>query len=88
MLLANWLPVPNPYDFLKVLEKEVIAAPNWKITGIRRGELPIGAIVGSAVIEKVTPYDSGYGWHLRDAQRLTRLRKPTAHPQPVWFKPF
>jgi len=29
-----------------------------------------------------------YEWHLRDVERVTTLRKPKGHPQPVWFKPF
>ena len=29
-----------------------------------------------------------YRWHLTDVQRAKRLRKPTGHPQPVWFRPF
>jgi hypothetical protein len=57
-------------------------------------ELPAGVIVGSAVIEKVTPGSSGgggdtfYEWHLTDVERCKRLRKPRGHPQPVWFEPF
>jgi hypothetical protein len=29
-----------------------------------------------------------YAWHLSDVQRAGSFRKPTNHPQPVWFKPF
>jgi len=29
-----------------------------------------------------------YRWHLSDVQRATKLRKPTAQPQPVWFNAF
>jgi hypothetical protein len=29
-----------------------------------------------------------FEWHLVDVERLTKLRKPTGHPQPVWFKLF
>ena len=61
--------------------------------------LPTGVIVGSAVIEKVTriehphpnPLPEGegmYAWHLADVQRARKFRKPTGHPQPVWFNPF
>jgi len=55
-------------------------------------ELPTGVIVGSAVIEKVTPGDASLGsggmwcWHLADVRRETTPRKPTGRPQPVWFK--
>ncbi len=55
--------------------------------------LPTGVIVGSAVIERVSPPgllepDGMYRWHLTDVQRATRMRKPKGHPQPVWFLPF
>jgi hypothetical protein len=73
--------------------------PAWMVelaNGMRLfpGELPTGVIVGSATIEKVTPPDAGVGgdglyrWHLADVRRVTTLRKPTGHPQPVWFLPF
>jgi hypothetical protein len=29
-----------------------------------------------------------YHWHLADVRRARTLRKPTGHPQPVWFNPF
>jgi hypothetical protein len=51
-------------------------------------------IVGSAVIEKVTPGDAADGtsglfcWHLGSVERVKTLRKPKGHPQPVWFEPF
>lgn len=52
-------------------------------------ELPRGVIVGSAMIEKVTPGEDGlFRWHLKDVERAKRLRKPTRHPQPAWFRPF
>ena len=51
-------------------------------------ELVRGVIVGSAVIEKVSQVDSMYRWHLTGVKRAGRLRKPTGHPQPVWFEPF
>jgi hypothetical protein len=40
------------------------------------------------VIEMVSRVDSMYRWHLADARRAATLRKPRAHPQPVWFRPF
>jgi len=55
-------------------------------------DLPTGVIVGSAVIDKVTPGDASLGsagmwcWHLGDVRRETVLRKPTGRPQPVWFR--
>jgi hypothetical protein len=54
--------------------------------------LPTGVIVGSAVIDRVTRVDDGddgfFRWHLTGVERITHHRKPTGHPQPVWFKPF
>ena len=55
------------------------------------GELPVGVIVGSAIVEKVSPPDPSdgmYRWHLADVLRARRLRKPKGRPQPVWFMPF
>jgi hypothetical protein len=51
-------------------------------------KLPRGVIVGSAVIEKVTRGEQFFEWHLGDVQRIKKFRKPTGHPQPVWFNPF
>jgi hypothetical protein len=51
-------------------------------------ELPTGVIAGSAVIEKVMRGDDFYQWHLADVERAKRFRKPSGHPQPVWFEPF
>jgi hypothetical protein len=55
-------------------------------------ELPTGVIVGSAVIEKVTPGEGAsagmFHWHLADIERAKKFRKPRGHPQPVWFEPF
>jgi len=67
---------------VKLIEPEMLA-----------GALPSGVIVGSAVIERVSPPDPAdpagmFRWHLADVQRALRLRKPTRRPQPVWFKPF
>jgi hypothetical protein len=55
--------------------------------------LPTGVIVGSAVIERVTPPDPAdagalFRWHRVDVERAKRFRKPRGHPQPVWFEPF
>ena len=63
-----------------------LVEPGW--------EMPTGVIVGSAVIERVTPPDGADGagglfrWHLAGVERVGTLRKPTGHPQPVWFEPF
>jgi hypothetical protein len=66
--------------------------------------LPIGVIVGSAVIDRVTEIrdqkseislTSGrrrltplFAWHLVDVRRAKTFRKPGRRPQPVWFNPF
>ena len=52
------------------------------------GKLPTGVIVGTAVIEDVTRGEEFYEWHLADVERVSKLRKPTRQPQPVWFQPF
>jgi hypothetical protein len=69
--------------------------PPWMIElaeGLRLwkpGELPVGVIVGSAVIDRVTRRDDGmYQWHLSGVERARTFRKPSRHPQPVWFRPF
>jgi hypothetical protein len=61
---------------------------------LRGAPLPTGLIVGTAVIEKVIPpsRDDGpaglFRWQLADVRRIATPRKPTGHPQPVWFVPF
>ncbi len=68
------------------------APPPWMVElaqALIFKDLPTGVIVGSAVIENVTPRDDGmFQWHLTDVERAKRVRKPTGHPQPVWFTPF
>ena len=56
-----------------------------------RDDLPTGVIVGSAVIQKITPPDEADGlwrWHLGEVRRSRRPRRPENHPQPSWFEPF
>jgi hypothetical protein len=83
---------------------EVATPPAWMIElaeqlkliepELRGGtRLPTGVIVGSAVIDHVSPPDPGdprglFRWHLADVQRALELRKPRRHPQPTWFNPF
>ena len=70
------------------------APPPWMLElahALILGELPVGVIVGSAIIERVSPlenFDGMFCWHLADIQRAKRLRKPKGFPQPVWFTPF
>ena len=77
-----------PPAWLVELAEQVGMIPPGELAG-----LPTGVIVGSAVIERVTPPEPGdadalFRWHLVDVERAKRLRKPTGHPQPVWFRPF
>jgi hypothetical protein len=66
-------------------------------------DLPLGVIVGSAEIARCEllvacgneqPATGNqqqapiYQWHLKDVERAETLRKPTKHPQPVFFMPF
>ena len=52
--------------------------------------LPVGVLVGSAVIERVEPVPAAgpyrFAWHLGDVERVQTIRKPKGHPQPVWFE--
>jgi hypothetical protein len=58
--------------------------------------LPVGVIVGSAVIERVSHVEglpgtlgqAMYRWHLADVRRARTLRAPEGRPQPVWFRAF
>ena len=61
-------------DQVKMIEAELLTAGPL---------LPTGVIVGSAVIQNVTPGDQVYEWHLSDVRRLPRPRKPTRQPQPA-----
>jgi len=71
-----------------------VTLPPWMVelaNGLRLfpEELATGVIVGSAIIEKVTPREDGmFQWHLAHVERAKRFRKPKGHPQPVWFEPF
>ena len=78
---------PLPEWMIEIAEQVKLIDPD--------AELPMGVIVGSAVIEKVVPIRRSsvsvhpfFEWHLTNVTRATTLRKPTGHPQPVWFKPF
>ena len=51
--------------------------------------LPVGVIVGTAVIERVSPGEGGiWQWHLGSVERAREMIKPKRQPQPVWFRPF
>ncbi len=78
------LEVGTPPAWLAELAKQVrLIKPNE--------DLPTGVIVGTAVIDRVIAPDSSdglYRWQLRDVQRLVQPKKPTRHPQPMWFRPW
>ncbi len=110
--------MPVPGGQLSVWSKDLGGAqpPAWMIelaeqVGMIEAEvltagalLPMGVIVGSAVIERCEEVAGGplpvaaekpgpamaatYQWHLTDVRRARRPRKPKGHPQPVWFQPF
>jgi predicted transcriptional regulator len=92
------LPVVSGQWSVKIADNIVVPReplPEWMIElaeqvgMIEPGALlPTGVIVGSAVIENVSQVDSMYRWHLANVERAKKLRKPTGHPQPVWFRPF
>jgi hypothetical protein len=42
----------------------------------------------SGLTSDLRPVTSIFRWHLTDVERAKHLRKPTGHPQPVWFNPF
>ncbi len=56
--------------------------------GIEPGDSPTGVIVGTAILSRCERQNGHYRWHLTDAERLERPRKPKRQPQPVWFRPF
>ena len=56
--------------------------------GEEPGGLPVGQLVGTAVICRCTGERGSFEWHLSAVRRLKRPRKPRKHPQPVWFEPF
>ena len=56
----------------------------YGIDDVTCDDLSRGVIIGS-----VDLYDCDEGdWHVKEPARAKTLRKPTNHPQPVWFKPF
>jgi hypothetical protein len=87
------LQVASPPAWMIELAAQMKLIEDLRSANLLTAGLPTGVIVGSAVIEKVTPPDpadaSGmFRWHLVDVERAKRFRKPTRQPQPVWFKPF
>jgi hypothetical protein len=42
----------------------------------------------NGLISDLCPLTSVFAWHLAEVERAGKLRKPTRHPQPGWFRPF
>lgn len=81
---------PPPRWMIELAEQVRMIEPE-----LRRGaSLPMGVIVGSAVIDRVVAPDPADGeaglfrWQLADVRRIKIHLKPTRHPQAVWFRPF
>lgn len=73
-----------------LVEGEVMKAPlpglppsNW-----RKGQLPTGVLVGSAIIRDCIYKDGWWHWRLAGVRRYRRPRGLPAgsRPQPVWFR--
>ena len=99
----KWSGPPTSSDQAKKIWSDDLAIPGtitggapvppWMMELARRlisNELPTGVIVGSAVIERVTPStrEGLFEWHLCEVERARELRKPERQPQPSWFRPF
>jgi hypothetical protein len=55
--------------------------------GVRPGELPTGAILGSVEIVDCAGGDGDYEWHLANPVRLDRPLAPKNQPQPGIWRP-
>ena len=82
-----------PLWMIELAEQVKLIEPDFDKPSRAVVMLPTGVIVGSAVIERVTPPDPGdagalFRWHLADVKRAKKFRKPKGHPQPVSFEPF
>lgn len=65
------------------------AACEFEALGVSPTSLPTGRIVGSVEIVACKRVGaSTYHWLLAEPRRLSRPRRPTGKPQPVWFYPW
>lgn len=69
------------------------ALPRWMIELAEQiilgaADLPRGLLVGTTSVTRCVANAGRFDWHLGDVKRLPRPRKPTRHPQPMWFNPF
>lgn len=66
----------------------------WRVDDLKRGILPQGVIVGSAIVARmIPPGEDGtgsefWGWALEGVERIDPPIAPVNHPQPSWFIPF
>lgn len=63
-------------------EAELMA--DYEIGDIACDDLPRGVIIGTVNLHDCEDGD----WHVTEPERAKTLKKPTNHPQPVWFNPF
>jgi len=65
-----------------VEEAEMMAA--YGINDVACDDLPRGVVIGTVDLHDC----DGGDWHVKEPERAKILKKPTNHPQPVWFRPF
>lgn len=63
-------------------EEDMMA--EYGINDVACDDLPRGVIIGTVDLHDCEDGD----WHVREPERAEKLKKPTNHPQPVWFTPF
>ena len=63
-------------------EAELMA--DYGIGDVDCDDLPRGVIIGTVNLHDC----EGGDWHVSEPERATTLKRPTNHPQPVWFNPF
>jgi len=51
-------------------------------------QLPTGVLIGTVEITNCSGKRGDFKWHLERPRRLSRPKRPSRHPQPVWFNPF
>lgn len=74
--------------YLYAAKKQFDDPAMWKKTGREPGDLPTELIVGTVEIVGCFGKAGKYSWKLANPKRLKTPRKPTGHPQPVFFIPF
>jgi hypothetical protein len=85
-----WLMELAELLILDKLPREVIvgSAVIEKCEEVASGQLPVTSPVPERKESDHRPLTTLYQWHLTDVERAKSLRKPTGHPQPIWFNPF